>query len=71
MILLRNASLCLVSEGKSGGRGFEYRLAGFGANTAPANSPIGPIQPEWDLGYTKPSQNYKNQVTPSYWYERA
>ncbi len=35
----------------------EYRKVGFRIISAAANSPIGPIQPGWDLGYIKPSQN--------------
>ncbi len=30
-----------------------YRNTGFRLNEAPSISPICPIQPEWDLGYTK------------------
>ena len=56
-ILLRNVSLCLHIESKSGGRRMEYRWDCFWLKSAKSNSPIGPIQPGWDLGHTKPSQN--------------
>jgi hypothetical protein len=54
---IRIASLCLHIEGKSEGKkdGVPVNLLLLKSDSS--NSPIGPIQPEWDLGYTKTSQN--------------
>jgi hypothetical protein len=53
------------------GRGMEYRQVGYVATASHPISPIGPMQPGWDLGTQNSVKTYENQVTLSDCYDRA
>jgi hypothetical protein len=58
-----------LTQGEEEGR--EYRSVGYLSKSGTAISLIGPIQPGWDLGNTKPSHNIQKTSHPtlSDWYD--
>ena len=68
-ILLRNASLCLNTEGKSGEMGWSTgKLVPKQLQLLQIRQ-LAQFSRDGTWGIQKPVKTYKNQVTPSYWYD--
>ena len=68
-ILLRNASLCLNTEGKSDERGWSTGKLVAMQDQLLQIRQLAQFSRDGTWGIQNPVKTYKNQVTPSYWYD--